>query len=129
MVQHHRSASPFEPRFGYCRALRQGRRILVAGTAPIGSDGESCPEGARAQAARCFEIIGEALEALGGSLQHVLRTRMYILDAADAEAVGEVHGAVFRGVDPVATMVVVQGLIDPRWRVEIEAEAELPDTL
>jgi enamine deaminase RidA (YjgF/YER057c/UK114 family) len=111
--------------FGFSRALRVGERVLVAGTAPIWPDG-SCEPDPQAQAARCLEIITAALAEVGAGPQDVVRTRMYVVDAADWEAVARAHGAVFAGVRPVATMVVVAGLLDPRWRVEIEAEAVLP---
>lgn len=118
------SGSPFEARIGFCRALRVGSRVLVSGTAPIWSDG-SCDPDAGVQATRCFEIILEALRQLGASAADVVRTRMYIVNAGDAGAVGGAHGAVFGAVRPAATMVVVAALLDPRWKVEIEAEAEL----
>lgn len=122
---HHRSASPYEPEIGFSRALRHGRRILVSGTAPIARDGSTFEGGAYEQAQRCFEIALEAVAALGGSAQDVVRTRMYLVDAADWREVGRAHGERFRGVDPAATMVVVKELLDPRWRVEIEVEAEV----
>ena len=125
MRRHHRSASPYESRYGFARAVRLDRRIVVSGTAPIGPDGETVPGDARVQARRCFELILEAIESLGGSASDVVRTRMYITDAADADAVGAEHGEFFRGIDPAATMVVVDGLLDPEWRVEIEADAEI----
>jgi enamine deaminase RidA (YjgF/YER057c/UK114 family) len=78
------------------------------------------------QARRCLEIIGKALREAGSDLDQVVRTRMFIVDVADSDVVGEAHGEVFGDVRPAATMVVVAGLLDPRWRVEIEAEAELP---
>ena len=77
------------------------------------------------QAARCFEIILEAVEALGGTREDVVRTRIYLVEASDWEAVGRAHGEFFRDIYPAATLVVVKGLLDPRWRVEIEAEAEV----
>lgn len=98
--------------------------MLVAGTAPIWPDG-SCDEDAARQARRCFEIIGEALGASGAGLDDVVRTRMYITSPDHAGAVGSVHGEIFYRVRPVATMVVVAALLDPRWKVEIEAEAAL----
>lgn len=119
------SGSPFEPVVGFSRALRVGERVLVAGTAPVWPDG-SCDPDPQAQAARCLEIILTALAEAGAGPEHVVRTRMYVVDAADWEAVGRAHGAVFAQVRPVATMVVVAGLLDPRWRVEIEAEAVVP---
>ena len=118
------SGSPYEPTIGFCRALRVGDRLLVAGTAPIWPDG-SCDPDPKVQARRCFEIILEAMRQLGGEARHVVRTRMFLTDAGYAEAVGEAHGEVFAEVRPVATMVVVAGLLDPRWKVEIEAEAIL----
>jgi enamine deaminase RidA (YjgF/YER057c/UK114 family) len=119
------SGSPYEPLIGFSRAVRVGRRVLVAGTAPIWPDG-SCDPDPEAQAARCLEIVLGALAEAGAGAEHVVRTRMYLVDPADWEAVGRAHGAVFAEVRPAATMVVVAGLLDPRWRVEIEAEALLP---
>ncbi|WP_374525653.1 RidA family protein [Sphingopyxis sp.] len=121
--RNHSSASPFEPVYGYSRAVRVGNRVDVAGCAPIEPDGSSTPGDAGAQAARCLAIIGEALEALGGSFADVVRTRMYITDAADADRVGHAHGAVFKDIRPAATMLVIPALIRPEWKVEIEAEA------
>jgi enamine deaminase RidA (YjgF/YER057c/UK114 family) len=118
------SGSPFEPRVGFSRAVRVGGRVLVSGTAPVWPDG-SCDPSAGAQAARCFEIILAALAEAGASPEQVVRTRMYITDVADADSVGAEHGRVFGGVRPASTMVVVAGLLDARWKVEIEAEAEL----
>ena len=118
------SGSPLEPTIGFSRALRVGDRVLIAGTAPIWPDG-SCDPDPRIQARRCFEIILEALRQAGGEARHVVRTRMFLTDAADADAVGAAHGEVFADVRPVATMVVIAGLLDPRWKLEIEAEAIL----
>jgi enamine deaminase RidA (YjgF/YER057c/UK114 family) len=116
------SGSPYEPLIGFSRAVRAGDRVLVAGTAPIWPDGSCDPE-PEAQAARCLEIILGALAEAGASPEDVVRTRMYLVDPADWEAVGRAHGAVFAQIRPAATMVVVAGLLDQRWRVEIEAEA------
>jgi enamine deaminase RidA (YjgF/YER057c/UK114 family) len=116
------SGSPYEKTIGFSRALRVGERVLVSGTAPIWPDG-SCDPDAEAQARRCFEIIAAALREAGADVAHVVRTRMYLTAAGDAEAVGRAHGAVFGAVRPAATMVVVAALLDPRWKVEIEAEA------
>jgi enamine deaminase RidA (YjgF/YER057c/UK114 family) len=118
------SGSPYEPVIGFSRAIRVGDRVLVSGTAPVWPDG-SCDPDPEVQAARCREIILAALAEAGAGPEHVVRTRMYLLDPADWEAVGRAHGAVFAEVRPAATMVVVTGLLDPRWRVEIEAEALL----
>jgi enamine deaminase RidA (YjgF/YER057c/UK114 family) len=118
------SGSPYEPLIGFSRAVRAGDRVLVAGTAPIWPDG-SCDPDPQAQAARCLEIIVAALAEAGAGPEHVVRTRMYLVDPADWEAVGRAHGAVFATTRPVSTMVVVPALLDTRWRVEIEAEAVL----
>ena len=98
--------------------------MLVSGTAPIWPDG-SCDPDPEAQARRCLEIILEALAEAGASAEDVIRTRMFITDAADSEAVGRAHSAVFGEIRPAATMVVVAGLLDSLWKVEIEAEAAL----
>lgn len=119
------SGSPFEATIGFSRAIRAGNRILVSGTAPVEDDGSSTPGDAEAQAERCLAIIVRAIEQLGGSAEDVVRTRMLLVDAADADAVGRAHGRWFADVRPAATMVVVAGLLRPEWRVEIEAEAEL----
>ncbi|MGP1283007.1 MAG: RidA family protein [Parasphingopyxis sp.] len=119
------SASPFEKAFGFSRAIRSGNRILVSGTGPIEPDGSSTPGDAAAQARRCFEIIEAAISELGGTMADVVRTRMFVTDAADGDAIGAVHGEIFGDVRPAATMVVVAALLRPEWTVEIEAEAEL----
>ncbi len=119
------SGSPFEPTLGFSRALRVGDRVLVSGTGPV-LPGGGCPDGAAAQARRCFEIIEAALTQVGAGLDDVVRTRVYITAVDDAAAVGAVHGELLGSVRPAATMVVVAGLLDPAWRVEIEAEAVLP---
>ena len=120
------SASPFEVQFGFCRARKIGSRILVAGTAPIAADGSTvAPADAAAQARRCFEIIVAAVTKLGGEASHIVRTRMFLTEIDDWEAVGAVHGEFFSDVRPVATMVAIDRLIDPSWRIEVEAEADL----
>ena len=116
------SGSPFEEPIGFSRAVRCGDRVIVSGTGPVWPDGP-CAEDAGAQARRCFEIIASALAEVGASLHDVVRTRMFITSAVDAGAVGAVHGELFANVRPAATMVIVAGLLDPRWKVEIEAEA------
>ena len=121
----YRSSSAYESLVGFSRAVRRGSRISVSGTAPIDSNGETVEGDAYVQAARCFEIILEAIEALGGTREDVVRTRMYAVDASDWDAVGRAHGEFFRDIYPAATLVVVKGLLDPRWRIEIEADAEV----
>lgn len=117
------SASPFEETIGFSRAVRVGERILVSGTAPIEADGSSTVGDAEAQTERCLDIIVGAVRALGGQRADIVRTRMFIVDPADAEAVGRAHGRRFADVRPAATMIVVSALLRPEWRVEIEAEA------
>jgi enamine deaminase RidA (YjgF/YER057c/UK114 family) len=123
--RNHSSASPFEPIYGYSRAVRVGNRIDVGGCAPIEADGSSTVGDAEVQAARCLTIIAEALAALGGSPADVVRTRMYITDPTDADLVGRAHGAMFGDIRPASTMLVIPALIRPEWKVEIEAEAIL----
>jgi enamine deaminase RidA (YjgF/YER057c/UK114 family) len=120
------SGSPYEGSIGFSRAVRVGRRVLVSGTAPIWPDG-TCNPDPEAQADRCFEIILEALEAAGASSADIVRTRMYITDPSHADAVGRSHGRLFSTTRPAATMVVVAALLDPRWDVEVEAEALIPE--
>lgn len=121
-----RSGSPYEDAIGFSRAILVGDRVLVSGTAPVPPPGTPVPVGAAEQMRRCGEIIGAALVEAGTDLGHVVRTRMYITDAADAEAIGSVHAELFGDARPAATMVVVASLLDPAWKVEVEAEAVLP---
>jgi enamine deaminase RidA (YjgF/YER057c/UK114 family) len=120
------SGSPFEARFGFSRAVRVDDRVVVAGTAPIWPDDFVDPDPS-AQAKRCLEIMLTSLEEAGGSATDVVRTRMFITDATYADAIGAAHGEVFSEIRPAATMVVVGGLLDPRWCVEMELEAILTD--
>ena len=117
-----RSGSPFEASIGFSRAVRVGDTIAVSGTAPVWPDGSVDPDPA-VQARRCWEIMLAALEELGGTVDDVVRTRQYVVDPADADAVGAVHGEVFGSVRPASTMVVVAALLDPRWKVEMELDA------
>ena len=102
--------------------VRFGSRVFVAGTAPKFDDGV-CPPDAGLQARRCLEIIGQALDDAGATFGDVVRTRIYLIDAADFEAVGSVHGEFFHDVRPANTTVVVAALLDAAWKVEIEVEA------
>jgi enamine deaminase RidA (YjgF/YER057c/UK114 family) len=120
--RHVSSGSPYEPKIGISRALRVGDRVLVSGTAPIWPDG-SCDPDPAAQARRCFEIIATALREAGADVRDVVRTRMFIADAADGDAIGAAHAEAFGEARPVSTMVAVSGFLDPRWKCEIEAEA------
>ena len=119
------SGSPFESVIGFSRAVRVDDRVVVSGTAPIWADGSVDPD-PKLQARRCLEIMLAALVEAGGRAEDVVRTRMFITDAADAGVIGEAHGEVFSGIRPASTMVVVNGLLDPRWKVEMELEAMLP---
>ena len=116
------SGSPFEPAIGFSRALRVGPHVFVSGTAPVWPDG-SCDPDPAVQARRCLDIVLAALAEAGAGAGDVVRTRTFLVDVADADAVGAVHGEVFGSVRPASTMVAVSALLDPRWKVEIEAEA------
>jgi enamine deaminase RidA (YjgF/YER057c/UK114 family) len=116
------SGSSYERDIGFSRAVRVGNRVLVSATAAISPDGSVDPSAVR-QAERCLEIIEAALGEAGAGLADVVRTRVYLVDAADGPAVGEVHGRAFGAVRPASGFIVVSGFLDPRWRVEIEAEA------
>jgi enamine deaminase RidA (YjgF/YER057c/UK114 family) len=120
--RHARSGSPYEQTIGFSRAVRLGSTVAVSGTAPVWPDGSVDPD-PRAQARRCWEIVAAALTELGSGVADVVRTRQYVVDADLAEAVGAVHAEVFGHVCPASTMVVVAGLLDPRWLVEVEADA------
>ena len=120
------SGSPFEPVIGFSRAVVEGHHVVVAGTAPIMPDGGDPPADAFGQARRVLEIILAALAEAGAGPEHVVRTRTYLTDVADWEAAGRAHGEVFAEVRPASTMVVVSGFLDPRWVVEMEADAVLP---
>jgi len=116
------SGTAFEDRVGYSRAVRAGDRIWVSGCAPIMPDGADPPAGAYEQARVCLAIVEEALTRLGSSLDDVVRTRIYVTDPRHIDEVGRAHGEAFATARP-ATTGVVTGLLDPRWLVEIEAEA------
>jgi enamine deaminase RidA (YjgF/YER057c/UK114 family) len=119
------SGSPYEPVIGFSRAIVVGDRVFVSGTAPVMPDDAEPPTDPYGQAKRCLEIIVAALRSAGAGPQDVVRTRSYLVDAADWEEVGRAHGEVFADVRPASTMVVVSALLDPRWRVEMEADAVL----
>jgi enamine deaminase RidA (YjgF/YER057c/UK114 family) len=117
--------SPYEAIVGFSRAVVAGDRVYVAGTAPIPADGSPPPDGAYEQARLCLDIIGEALARAGSGFEQVVRTRVFVTDPSHFEGVGRAHGEVFRDVRPANTTVVTS-LLDPAWKVEIEAEAVLP---
>jgi hypothetical protein len=118
------SGSPFEPRVGFSRAVRVGGRVLVSGTGPVMPDG-GCPETTLAQARRCWEIVAAALEEAGASPRDVVRTRTLLTPEADEEGAMAAHSEVFKDVRPASTMLRIHSLLDPRWTVEVEAEAQL----
>ncbi len=126
--QHISSGSPYEPRLGISRAVRSGRIIAVAGTAPIGANGKTVGIGdAAAQARRCIEIIANALEQAGATLSDIIRTRILLTRIEDWEQVGLVHGEFFSAIRPANTVMQVTRFIDPEWLVEIEADAVIDD--
>ncbi len=121
------SGSPFEPVVGFSRAVRAGRHVAVAGTAPVMPDGGAPPADAYGQARRCLQIMLAALEELGAHAEDVVRTRTYLVRTEDWEDVGRAHGEVFGEIRPASTMLAVSALLDPRWLVEMEAEAIVGD--
>jgi enamine deaminase RidA (YjgF/YER057c/UK114 family) len=124
--QHIRSGSPLEDSIGFSRAVRDERQVFVSATAAIWPDGHVDPD-AGAQARRCLAIIEAALAESGATLRDVVRTRVFLVDAAHGPAVSEVHGEVFGEIRPASGFIVVQGFLDPRWLVEIEADAIIGD--
>ena len=117
------SGSPYEPVVGFSRAVRVGKHVYVAGTAPVMPEDADPPADSYGQARRCFEIIGAALEQAGASFADVVRTRVYLVKAEDFEGVGRAHGEIFGEIRPANTTLLAGGLLDSRWLVEIEAEA------
>jgi len=114
--------SPYEPIIGFSRAVHIGNSVLVSGTGPVGADSED----AAGQTRRIFQIVEDVLMKAGTSLDHVVRTRMYLAHAEDWEAVGRVHGEFFAKSRPASTMVVVAALLNPAWRIEMEFDAVIP---
>ena len=117
------SGTPYEASFGYSRAVRVGEHVSVAGTAPIMADGGEPPRDAYGQTRRCLEIIGAALGEAGAGLEDVVRTRVYATSADIFDEFARAHGEVFAAIRPASAFVVVAGLADPRWLVELEADA------
>jgi enamine deaminase RidA (YjgF/YER057c/UK114 family) len=118
------SGSPFEAQIGFCRAVRVGDTIEVAGTAPIGSEGKTVGVGDMyAQTKRCLEIITQALAEAGAEPRHVVRTRLILTDMSRWSEAARAHGEVFADVRPACTVMEVSGFIDPDWLVEVEATA------
>jgi len=122
MRQNISGGSPFEPIIGFSRAVRVDDAVYLSGTGPVGAENED----AAGQTRRIFTIAAEALKKAGSSLEHVVRTRMFLTQVEDWEAVGRVHGEFFAQTRPAATMVVVAKLLNPAWRIEIEMDAVIP---
>jgi|ERR1700739_2645143 enamine deaminase RidA (YjgF/YER057c/UK114 family) len=112
-------SSPFEPVIGFSRAVRVGNIVYVSGTGPVGADEAD----AATQTRHTLEIIRTALDKAGARMEDVVRTRMYLTHVEDWQVVGRAHGEVFGAIRPAATMVVVAKLLNPAWRIEIEADA------
>ena len=119
------SGSKWEPLMGYSRAVRSGNIIAVTGTVGVGADGKYSPDLGE-QTRRSLEIIQAAIEALGGKIEQVIRTRMYVTDVSKWEQVAKVHGDLFRQIRPATTIVQVPRLIDAEAQIEIEADAIIP---
>lgn len=118
------TSSPYEPVIGISRAVRIGDTIAISGTAPLDEHGKTVSPGdPTGQARRCFAIIKIALEKLGASLEDVIRTRIFLTEIQDWQAIAQVHGEYFKDIRPASTIVQVSKFIDPDWLVEIEADA------
>ena len=115
--------SPYEPIIGFSRAVRIGNHVHVSGTGPVGADDADIS----AQTEQALTIIATALKNAGSSIEHVYRTRLYLTRAEDWEAAGRVHGKFFSITRPASTMVVVKELLNSDWRIEIEADATVPE--
>jgi enamine deaminase RidA (YjgF/YER057c/UK114 family) len=119
------SGAPWERTYGYSRAVVAGRHVYVSGTAPVMPDGADPPADAYGQAGRCLEIILGALAEAGAGAEDVVRTRVYVVRADDYDEAFRAHAEVFADVRPATSGLQVAGLLDPRWLVEIEADAVL----
>lgn len=113
---------PYELILGYSRAVRIDNLVFVSGTTPNWPDGKVDPDPS-VQLRRCFEIIEKALMEAGGSLEDVVRTRVYLTDPRYANAVERVHGELFTDIRPANTTLVVAALLNPEWKVEVEVDA------
>ena len=116
--------TPFEEQIGFTRAVRAGNRIVVSGQVGVEADGSVAAD-AGSQADRCFALIAQYITELGGRIEDVVRIRMFVTDIADADAVSAAFSRALGHVRPTGTLVAVAALYDPRWKVEIEAEAEV----
>jgi enamine deaminase RidA (YjgF/YER057c/UK114 family) len=115
--------SPYEPVIGFSRAVRIGNHLHVSGTGPVGCD-DADPA---TQTDQCLTLIASALKQAGSSIEHVYRTRLFLTRAQDWEEIARIHGKFFSITRPAATMIVVSALLNPSWRIEIEADAYIPD--
>lgn len=119
-----RTGTKWEPLVGYCRAVRVGSHVAVSGSAPVDDDGALVgADDAYRQAKRCIEIIAAALNEAGASLEHVVRTRMFVTDISRWEEVAKAHREAFSDITPTTSMVEVSRLIGDGMLVEIEADA------
>ena len=124
MRQNIPGSSPFESVIGFSRAVRVGRHVFISGTGPVGAD-DADPS---TQTRHTLGIIENALRTAGATFADVVRTRIFLTHAEDWEVVGRAHGEFFGTIRPASTMIVVAKLLNPSWRVEIEADALLPDS-
>jgi enamine deaminase RidA (YjgF/YER057c/UK114 family) len=120
------SGSKWEPIMGYSRAVRSGNIIAVTGSVGINADG-TYPATLGEQTRRSLQIIRAAVEALGGRMEHVIRTRMFVTDVSKWEEVAKVHGEVFAEIRPATSILEVSKLIDAAAQIEIEADAVVPE--
>lgn len=121
------SGSPLEPEIGFSRAVRMGRFLAVAGTAPIAADGSvAAPGDIYGQTRRCLEIVAAAVSDAGLGMSDVVRTRVMLTDIRSWREAARAHGEVFAGIRPACTFMEVSGFIDPGWLVEVEADCVAP---
>jgi len=126
MSQRTYSGAPWESKVGYCRAIKAGKHIYITGTAAVDDEGKTfAPGKAYEQTRRCLEIIDKALNELGATLSHVVRTRMFVTDISRWEEYGQAHEEAFKDNPPATTMVEVNALINPDMLIEVEADAYL----